>query len=53
MQSYPRVGVGANVYAVDLVNANDIVRLSSNYREMQGLIEAVNHHAKAVVEVGT
>ncbi len=32
----------------DCAYAQDIVTLNSNYREMQGLLEAVNCHATAV-----
>ncbi len=42
------VQVGANVHVSDLVYADDIVILSSSYAEMQGLLEAANHHAAAV-----
>ncbi len=41
LHDYPGVQVGANVYA------DDIMILSSIYREMQGLLEAVNRHADA------
>ncbi len=48
LRDYPGVQVGANVHLSDLVYADDIVILSSSYREMQGLIEDVNRHAAAV-----
>ncbi len=32
----------------DLAHADDIVILSSSCREMQGLLEVVNHHTAAV-----
>ncbi len=32
----------------DLAYADDTVILSSSYREVQGLLEAVKHHAAAV-----
>ncbi len=43
------VHVGANVHESNLAYADDIVILSSSYSEMQGLLEAVNCHATAVV----
>ncbi len=36
LQDYPGVQVGANVYVSGLPYADDIVILSSSYREMQG-----------------
>ncbi len=42
VQDYPGVQVGANVHVSDLAYTDDIVILSSRYREMQGLLEAVN-----------
>ncbi len=48
LQDYPGVQVGANVHVSDLAYADDIVILSSSYREMQGLLEAANHHSAAV-----
>ncbi len=46
-QVYPGVQVGANVHVFDLAYAEDIVILSSSYSEIQGLLEAVNHHTAA------
>ncbi len=48
LQDYPGIQVGANVRVSDLAYADDILILSSSYSEMQGLLEAVNHHAAAV-----
>ncbi len=44
----PGVRVGTSVHRSDLAYADDIVLLSSNYREVEGLLEAVNHHAAAM-----
>ncbi len=38
----------ANVHVSDLAYTHEIVILSSSYREMQDLLEAVNRHAAAV-----
>ncbi len=48
MQGYSGVQVGAIVHVSDLTYADNIVLLSNSYREMQGLLEAVNRHAAAV-----
>ncbi len=48
LQNYPGVQVGASVHMSNLAYADDIVIRSSNYSEMQGLLEAVNRHAAAV-----
>ncbi len=48
LQNHTGVQVGANVLVSDLAYADDIVSLTSNYREMQGLFEAVNHYAASV-----
>ncbi len=48
LQDYPWVRVGAYVHVSDLVHADDIVILRSSYKEMQGLLEAVNRHAASV-----
>ncbi len=45
---YPGIQVGVNVHVSHLAYADDIVILSSSYSEMQGLLEAVKHHAAAV-----
>ncbi len=50
LQDYPGVQVGANVHVSDLAYANDVVILCSSCSEMQGLLEAVNCHAAAVVK---
>ncbi len=42
------VQVGANVHVSHLAYADDITILSSSYSEMQGLLEAVNHHTVTV-----
>ncbi len=47
LQDYPGIQVGANVHVSDLADADDIVILSSNYSQIQGLLEAVNRHAAA------
>ncbi len=43
VQNYSEAQVGTNVHVLDPTYADDIVILSINYREMQGLVEAVNH----------
>ncbi len=48
LQDYPGVQAGANVHVPELVYANDIVILSSSYREMPDLPEIVNRHPGAV-----
>ncbi len=48
LQHYPGVHVGANVHVSDLAYADEIVKLSSSYSEMQGLLEFVNRHAATV-----
>ncbi len=48
LQDYPGVQVGASVHVSDLAYADDIVILSSSYREMQVLLEAVNRHVAAL-----
>ncbi len=40
--------VGTNFQVSDLAYAGDIMLLSNNYREMQGLFEAANRHGVAV-----
>ncbi len=47
MKDYPKVQVGTSVHVSGLVYATGIVFLSSNYREMQDLLETVNHVAAA------
>ncbi len=42
LQCYPGVQVGTNVHVSDLAYADDIVLVSINYREIQGLFDAVN-----------
>ncbi len=46
-QDYSWVQVKANGYTYDLAFANDIVLMSSNYREIYGPVEAVSHYAAA------
>ncbi len=43
MLGYQKVQIGTNVHLSD-----DIVHLNNNYREMQGLFEAVNYQTTAV-----
>ncbi len=45
---YPGTQVATTVQVSGLDYAGDIVFLSNNYREMQGLDQSVNHHAAAV-----
>ncbi len=39
---------GANACVTDLADADDTLILSSSYREIQGLLTAVNHHAATI-----
>ncbi len=48
LQDNPRVQVGDNVHVSDLDYADDNKILISSYSEMQGLLQAVYHHATAV-----
>ncbi len=48
LQGYPGVQAGTNVHVSGLGIADGIVLFSNNYREMQGLLETVNHHTTAV-----
>ncbi len=48
LQHYPGVHVRANVHVSDLAYADEIVKLSSRYSEMQGQLEFVNRHAATV-----
>ncbi len=48
LQDYPGLQDEDNVHVSDLGYADDIVTLSSSYREMQGVPAAVNRHAAAV-----
>ncbi len=48
LQGYPGTQVASNVQVSGLDYADDIVLLSNNNREMQGLDKSVNHHAAAV-----
>ncbi len=46
----PGVRVGTSVHRSDLAYADDIVLLSSNYREMQDLLEAANNRSEHVYQ---
>ncbi len=48
LQGSPGVQVSANVHVSDLAYVVDIVLLSINYKEIQGLLETVNQRAAAV-----
>ncbi len=48
----PGVQVCTNIHVSNLAYADNIVLLSNSYREMQGLLEAVNIHAAAKCIVG-
>ncbi len=48
LKDYPGVQVGANVYVFDLDYADDSVILTSSFRGMQSLLEAVNRYAAAI-----
>ncbi len=45
LQDHPGVQVVVNAHVFDLAYADDNLILNSSYREMQGLLEAVNRHA--------
>ncbi len=47
-KAYPGVQVGTDVHISDPTYAVGIVLLSNSYREMQSLLETVNHRAAAV-----
>ncbi len=48
MKDCSGVQIGVDVYVPNLACSNDTVLPSSNYKEMQGLIEATNRHAVTV-----
>ncbi len=48
LQDNPGVQVGTNAYMSNLAHADDIVLLSTNYGDMQGQLEAGNHHAATI-----
>ncbi len=48
LQDYPLIQIGADVHVLSLAYADEIVFMSSSYREMQGLLEAVKRHAAIV-----
>ncbi len=47
LHEHPGVQPGENVHVSDLTYADVIVILCSSYRELQGLLEAVDRHAAA------
>ncbi len=47
MQDYPGVQIGANVHVSDLAYAEDILKPSTIYIEVQGLLDANNRHTVA------
>ncbi len=48
LQYYPGVHVGANVHVSNIAYADEVVKISSSYSEMQGRLEIVNRHAATV-----
>ncbi len=48
LQGYPGIQTETNVHVTDLAFADKIAILSNSYREVQCLLETVNHHVVAV-----
>ncbi len=48
LQGYPGIQAETNVHVTDLAFSDNIAILSNSYREVQCLLETVNHHVVAV-----